>query len=96
LIDEAFCLIGLLKGAESFQRVVCLLPPGRRDTILQLAAELAALPVHELQNRLFKLTDAAALQVKERISKCLGVGWVEVSPLLQRWLGEMALRTHGS
>ena len=96
MIDEAFCLAGLLKSGGSFERVASLLPPGRRETILRLAGELAAVPSHDLQKRLCALTEAAALQVKERLNRKLGVGWNELSPVLQHWLGEAALRTHGS
>lgn len=96
MIDEAFCLAGLLKTRESFQRVACLLPPGRREAVLQLAGELSALPIHELQNRLCALRESAVLQVKTRLTEKLGVGWRELSPLLQRWLGEVVLRTHGN
>lgn len=96
MTDEAFCLAGLLKSRESFDRVACLLPPGRRETILRLAGELAALPAQELQNRLCALRDAAALRVKELLTRKLGTGWTELSPLLQHWLSEVELRTYGS
>lgn len=96
MTDEAFCLAGLLKGRECFNRVACLLPPGRRETILRLAGDLEALPAQELQNRLCALRDAAALQVKEHLTRKLGAGWNELSPLLQCWLGEVVLRSYGS
>ena len=96
MIDEAFCLAGLLKAGTSFERVTSLLPPGRRDKVLQLTLELSGLPHHELQKRLVALRESAVLQVKVRLTKELGTGWRELPPLLQCWLGEVVLRTHGN
>jgi len=96
LIDEAFCLAGLLKAGTSFERVTSLLPPGRRDKVLQLTLELSGLPHHELQKRLVALRESAVLEVKGRLTTELGTGWRELPPLLQCWLGEVVLTTHGN
>jgi len=96
LIDEAFCLAGLLKAGTSFERVTSLLPPGRRDKVLQLTLELSGLPHCELQKRLVALRESAVLEVKGRLTTELGTGWRELPPLLQCWLGEVVLTTHGN
>lgn len=96
MIEEAFCLTGLLKAGKSLERVTSLLPAGRRDKVLQLIGELSGLPGHELQKRLVALRESAVLQVKARLTQELGTGWRELPPLLQCWLGEVVLRTHGN
>ena len=95
MIEEAFCLAGLLKAGTALERVASLLPPGRRDRVLQLSRELSVLPHHELQKRLVALREPAVLHAKARLTKELGTGWRELPPLLQCWLGEVVLRTHG-
>src|SRR5262249_48775419 len=96
LTDEAFCLAGLLIAGKSLDRVARLLPPGRREAVSRLTQELSALPAHELQRRLSALRESAVLQVNARLSQAFGPGWRELPPLLQSWLGEAVLETHGN
>jgi hypothetical protein len=96
LIDEAFCLAGLLKARKSLEKVANLLPASRRDAVLGVARDLSGLPDHELQKRIAKLRESAVLQINERLTQEVGRAWKELPPILQRWLGEVILRSDGN
>lgn len=96
MIEEGFCLAGLLKAGTSLERVTNLLPPGRRESVSRLVSEFSSLPALELRKKLIALRESAAHQVKGRLTQELGAGWRELPPLLQCWLGQVVLRTHGN
>ena len=52
LNEEPFCLVALLKAGESLDRVTNLLPPARREIVLQLATRVFKFAEHELRKKL--------------------------------------------
>ena len=94
MIEEAFCLLGLLKVEGSLERVARLLPPERQDKVAHWVGEFSGLSAQELRKKLNTLRDSAVLQLKGRLTNEFGAGWREIPPLLQIWLGDVLLRTH--
>ena len=94
--EEPFCLVALLKAGESLDRVTDLLPPARREIVLQLATEFSSLPTDKLRERLAAVRELAVLQTQSCLNEELGHAWRELPSLLQCWIAQAGPRTHGN
>lgn len=96
MIEQAFCLVGILKARDSLERVTNLLPPDRREIVLRLAREFSNLTSHELRKKLLALRESAVLQSNTRLTAELGARWQELPPFLQCWLRQAMPLIHGN
>ena len=96
MIDEVFCIAGLLKGREALDRTASLLPPDRRENVLRLADEFSKLSAQALQEKLTGLRASTANESGSRFTAEVGTGWRELPPILQNWLAQATWTAHGN
>ena len=88
--DEAFCLIGLLRGRSRLSEILPLLPPARRAAIQDHLNRLSQLPENDLRSRWKQMREQEMDALCKRAAQETGIRADLMPPFLQGWICDRA------